>query len=132
MAERDAGGDAEVVEDVGALGREDGLAAADVAEADGARVGGRLALHLWLCAYNLGIVLFCYASSHPGREIHMEETGVDVAVADTASVAGSVGLEWSTQRIVKPAHINDTIGPLRARLVVSLAGRLREAPGHAQ
>jgi len=45
VAVRDAGRDAEVVEDVGALGREDGLTAAGVAEADGARVGGRLALH---------------------------------------------------------------------------------------
>jgi hypothetical protein len=34
-------GDAAVVEGVGALGHEDGLAAADLAEADGARVGGR-------------------------------------------------------------------------------------------
>ncbi|PVH31655.1 hypothetical protein PAHAL_9G203200 [Panicum hallii] len=45
VAVRDAGGDGAVVEDVGALGREDGLAAADVAEADGARVGCLLALH---------------------------------------------------------------------------------------
>jgi hypothetical protein len=39
VAVGDAVGDAAVVEDVGALGREDGLAAADVAEADGAWVG---------------------------------------------------------------------------------------------